>query len=198
MLDTSVSSSQTATAVRSHTPTWAAYAACAWCAAYVLPHLYLALGGTAILPTFNPAVAGVPQLRQINWIASLVLAAAAVLPLAFVQPWGRRIPRWMLLSAAWLGCVVPAAHGLYGIVDRANIIAGLTPLDARAFTLPQDSWVLWDLLVYEPWFLIAGILFGLSGWYFPSTPRDRRVWTAFCTLGALAMLGTALLHVKVG
>src|SRR5258708_35291068 len=93
MRDTSVSSPQTAITAHSQATTWAAYVTCAWYAAYVLPHLYLALGGTAILPTFAPAVANVPQLRQINWVASLVLAAAAVLPLAFVQPWGRRIPR---------------------------------------------------------------------------------------------------------
>lgn len=164
----------------------------------MLPRLYLALGGTAILPTFAPAVANVPQLRQINWIASLVLAAGAVLPLAFVQPWGRRVPRWMLLSAAWLGCVVPSAHGIYGIVYRAGIVAGITTLNSQAFTLPKDAWVLWDLLVYEPWFLIAGILFGMTGWYFLTTSRDRRVWMALCILGSLAMLGTALLHLKVG
>jgi len=198
MLDTSVRSPQTATTAHSQAITWAAYVTFAWCAAYVLPHLYLALGGTAILPAFAPAVASLPQLRLINWIASLALAVAAALPLTFVRPWGRRIPRWMLLAAAWLGCVVPAAHGLYGIIDRAIAVASFTTLNSQAFTLPKDAWVLWDLLVFEPWFLIAGILFGMSGWYFLSTSRDRRVWATLCTLGTLAMLGTALLHLKVG
>lgn len=198
MLDTSATNTQTATITRTHATTRAAYVTSAWYAAYIPLHLYLALGGTAILPAFAPTVATFPQLRMANWIASLGLGVGAVLALALARPWGRRIPRSILLAATWLGCVVPAAHGIYGIVNRVSVITGISTLNAQAFTLPKDVWVLWDLLVFEPWFLFAGILFGASGWFFLSAPRDRQVWSVFCILGTLAALGSALLHVKVG
>jgi len=109
----------------------------------------------------------------------------------------QRLLRWPLLTIAWAGAVLSVAHGVYGIVDRTLIVTGVTLVESRHFVLEQDAWVLWDLLVFEPWFLIEGLLFGLVGWAVLPQARDRRRWIWLSALGVLAALAAALLRVRV-
>ena len=176
---------------------WAGYAAGIWSLVYMLPHLYWAAGGTAMMSAIRPSAPAQPTWHLINWVASAMLTGAALVAFLLARRPDRGLVHWPLLAIAWAGAVLSIAHGVYGIVDRTLIVTGATLVESRRFLLEQDAWVLWDLLVFEPWFLIEGVLFGLAGWASLSQVRDRRRWVWLSALGVLAALAAALLHVRV-
>lgn len=49
----------------------------------------------------TPALARDPTFVAILWITGALKVIAGLLALALVRPWGRVIPRWMLLVAGW-------------------------------------------------------------------------------------------------
>jgi hypothetical protein len=163
----------------------------------MLPHLYWAMGGTAMLSAIKPSASEEPAFRLINWIASAMLTGAALIVFLLARGVDRRLLRWSLLAIVWTGSVLSIAHAIYGIADRTLIVTGVKLVDSRPFTASEHAWVLWDLLVFEPWFLIEGVLFGLAGWAALHHARDRRRWLWLSAMGLLAALGTAVLGVRV-
>jgi uncharacterized membrane protein len=133
---------------------WAAYAACAWALLFTVPHVYWAVGGTAGLQGHPMSGA----LRVVN-LASIPLSLlAALVALAMVRSWGRAVPRWLLGGAAWGACAVLGMRGGAGLVQ--NVLGQAEP--APLFR------------IFEPGFLVGGILFGAAAWYHGRSPRDRR------------------------
>jgi hypothetical protein len=184
-------------ALRRWSPRWAGYAAAVWSLAYMLPHLYWAAGGTAMLSAVRPAAPEEPGFRLINWVASAMLTGAALIVFLLARGTRPRPLRWALLAIVWAGCVLSIAHAIYGIVDRTLVVTGVRLVESRQFAVDEHGWILWDLLVFEPWFLVEGLLFGLAGWAALAGPRDRRRWVALCVVGVLGGLGTAILGVRV-
>ncbi len=177
---------------------WAGQAIFVWSIGYMLPHLYWALGGTAGLALVRPEAAALPEWRLINWVASVFLTAAGGLGLALAYLPRRPWLSGLLLAMAWAGCSLAASHGLDGLVNRLLQFAGLATVEGAPFGLPEHAYVVWDLLLFEPWFLIEGLLLGLAGWCYLRQPRHRRVWLALCALGVGVGLVTAVLGVRVG
>lgn len=64
----------------------------------------------------------------------LGVLAAVLLLLALVQPWGMRIPRWMLLVPGWAGAVLLTPYG------TATVIAALLGVGVGS-TEGWSSWV---------------------------------------------------------
>jgi hypothetical protein len=142
--------------------TWAGTAGCAWALAYVPVHVYWAVRGSAapfgdLPPSVRPS-----QWRQANWAACVVITAAAVLSLALVRPWGRRLPRWMLLGTAWLAAVFAIVHWIS--FSAATLLQMLGVGKGAVTTFDR-----WNLLVFEPWFLGMGVLLALA-----AVQRSRR------------------------
>ena len=145
----------------------AAYAACAWSLAFAAAHLYWALGGTAGLPP-GMSVRMDPALFAIDVLAVPLCLLGALLALSFVRPWGRALPRRLLLACGWGVCAVLVFHSAPTLLRGALMVVGL--LDAELSMLER-----WSLFVYEPWFFAGGLLYGLSAWsYARRSPRDRR------------------------
>ena len=76
---------------------WAAYAACVWALMFAAMSFYWAAGGTAGLHTFGNLIrerglARDPALIAITWVTGVLKVIGGLLGLAFVRPWGRRIP----------------------------------------------------------------------------------------------------------
>lgn len=175
---------------------WSGYAVFIWSIAYMLPHLYWALGGAAGLSLLKSSVLALPQWELINWVASVFLTAAGFLGLAFIYLRKRNFLSWLLLAIALAGCALATSHGIYGVVNRILQIAGVAELESGPFDMDQHAYVVWDLILFEPWFVIEGILLGSAGWFYLDKPRDRRLWLAGCTLGIIVGLITGLLGVR--
>ena len=71
-----------------------------------------------------------------------------------------------MLAIGWFSFILPATHAVYGYVTKGLIVAGVIPVEFLDFsvwaTVNIDYIILTDLLLFEPWFLIAGILFELA------------------------------------
>ena len=109
-------------------------------------------------------------------LASGVLCAVgAVIALALIQPWGRVIPRSLLLLLAWIGGAILILKTLYGALIQALAVAGVLTWKrvqfligaptAQAPTAQEGAQTtLWNFLVWNPWFLLGGILFCVLAW----------------------------------
>ena len=150
-------------------------------------HLSWALGGTWGLPG-GAATAGLPGLHATNAIVSVLLAVGAALVFGLTRSWTGRPPALVMLTSLWLGSVVSVSHGLYGIVTKALYVAGAhsavsypEPLTAAQ----KNHAALLDLGVFEPWFLIQGLLLLFAGRWFARTAAGRRWWTLSLIAGVV-------------
>ena len=139
-------------------PEWVAWAAVVLAFAFAAVSLVWALGSTAGLDTLGGTIerrarAGDPVLLAANLVALVLKVLGGVLALALVQPWGRRLPRRLLLTLGWLGASVLVLYGLLQTTSVALVALGVVvpaePLSDRALT--------WRLFLWEPWFLLWGL-----------------------------------------
>jgi hypothetical protein len=177
-----------------HLPRFA-IALAGWSLIYLVPHLYWALGGTAGFSALKPSAVALTDWQAINWAATVVLAIPALIAAGL----SRARPGWLrtgLLLSCLLGAAIATAHGLYGIVYRFLTLAGVVDIDGQAFDASRHGWVLWDLLVFEPWFLVEGLLFVGIGWA-ASRPASRRRWLVSCALAVTLATISGLVGVRV-
>lgn len=125
--------------MQSQSPSWAAYTTCLGALVYGIMKLYMAAEGRIGLPGFATSGAGLDHivLRQLGLVA--VDLVGAVIALATIQPWGRSVPRWLLLPAVWSVFVIVAV-GAMGFV-----LGTLRPVDWTGF-LGGGFLVAWAIL----------------------------------------------------
>ncbi|KAA2254459.1 DUF3995 domain-containing protein [Solihabitans fulvus] len=142
---------------------WAGYAAFACGLLYALVSAYWALGGTAGVDTLGGKLEELARARQpgliaVVWVTVALKLAGGVLGLALVRPWGRRPPRWMVLTAGWGATALLVLYGgvLVGVqaLVQAGVIQASSDMDWKAFH--------WHLFLWDPWFLVWGIFLGLA------------------------------------
>ena len=147
----------------------AGYVASIWSLMYIPIHIYWAFGGMALVPG---AWKEEEMWKAVNWGASAMLLVAAILAFSLTHPLGRSIPRRLMIVMGWTACLLPFIHAVYGYVTKGLLLAGIIPLEFFDFsawaTLNVNYLILIDLLLFEPWFLIEGILFGLATLYYQS------------------------------
>ncbi|MGY1804314.1 DUF3995 domain-containing protein [Blastococcus sp. SYSU D00922] len=134
-----------------------AYGAAVLAGAYAVVSAYWAAGGTALLSTVGGGLEELARSGDAGAVAVGILtvvlkAIGALLALALVRPWGRRLPARLLESAAG---VAGAVLVLYG--------GGLVLVGALALTgwwgAPENVTALrWHVLVWDMWFLVWGVL----------------------------------------
>jgi hypothetical protein len=142
-------------------PAWTGYAAFAWAVAYALGvRLYQGLGGTVGLAgTFEDPVG----MRQASLAAAGGILLIGVGSLALVRPWGRRLPRWLVIAPALAGSAYAASHALTAYLTKPLHALGVIELQFRGWaTRDEAAQFAWDLLFYEPWFLGLGALVTLG------------------------------------
>ena len=131
------------------------FVASAWAAGYVPIHLYWAVTGrhwpVASLPTSLTDA----EWRAANWGASVVISGAAVVSLALVQPWGRRLPRTVLLGVAGGGALISILH--WGVISASIVLKMVGTAGGTVSSFDR-----WNLFVFEPWFLGMGVLLGVA------------------------------------
>jgi hypothetical protein len=96
--------------------------------------------------------------------------AGAVLALALVRPWGRRVPRRLVGGVAWAASAVLTLYGGQLVAVGALVLAGVIgpagPVDRTALR--------WHVLLWDLWFLVWGLLLGVAAWHYGRQSRDRR------------------------
>ncbi len=155
---------------------WAGYAACVWALAFAAVSFYWAAGGTAGGSTIGPAltslaVARDPTFIAILWVTGALKVVAALLALALVRPWGRRIPRWAPLVAGWSAGAGLILYGAASFVQHALMVTGIIGIAAGLGATAAR----WHLLLWDPWWLLGGILFAVAAWRFgrETLPRGQ-------------------------
>jgi hypothetical protein len=99
-------------------------------------------------------------------LAMIVVGTA--LPLALGMAWGRRLPRWLLLTLGWIGFAVLAGRAAAGIADTAlrltGVEGGLTGLTEQQ-VMGTASPALWDWIAgytTDALFAAGAVCFGLA------------------------------------
>ncbi|GAB3338937.1 hypothetical protein RMN56_19835 [Micromonospora halotolerans] len=59
-----------------------------------------------------------------NIVLILMSAVGAAVVVATVRPWGRRVPRWMLLTPLWFGSALLVVRGVPGMVENLLMATG--------------------------------------------------------------------------
>jgi hypothetical protein len=155
---------------------WAGYATAVWAFLFALTSFYWGFGGTLLLDTVGREAVELVEAGDVGiyvavWFAGFVKVAGGVLALALVRPWGRRLFRhWMLLVAGWGGAVVLVLYGGVQIGIQLMVLGGiLVPpggIDWRGFY--------GHLYVWDPWFIVWGLLMGVTAFHYTRNARRRR------------------------
>lgn len=174
----------------SHWAVAAAYGACGWAFLFAALSFYWALGGMAGVETLSPAIAQLARahvlwLIVVLWITGIVKVFSGFVALALVQPWGRRVPRWVLLILAWGASTLLVVHGALFLIVGVLALNGTISVGTPAMVLR------WYTFLWGPWWLIGGLLFLGAAWsYFRSLPHQRvnLVFSVLGVCGALVLL----------
>lgn len=146
----------------------------AWCLVFAAISVYWLLGGTVGIPTLANAIQEAAAeddrgFRITTWVTVGLKVLGGLLALATIQPWGRMIPRQLLLTLLMGAGVLLTLYGAAGFVEKALMVAGVidTP-DAMG-----EGPARWYLAVWEPWWILGGVLFLLTAnaMRLPSIPR---------------------------
>ena len=102
-------------------------------------------------------------MRRASLIAGAGILLVGLGALAFVRPWGLRLPRWLVIVPALTGSAYAMAHALTAYVTKPLHALGVVDLQFHGWAQRNETaQFLWDLLFYEPWFLGLGVLVTLG------------------------------------
>ena len=138
---------------------WAAWAACGWAFLFAALSFFWAAGGrTGIQPLELQAASD----RAIWVLINLGTGAGKLLiglfALACLLSWGRFIPHKLLQIGAWLLGIGMLLYGGAGLVSDILHVAGVVGDPA------QNKWFFWYLVVWDPWWMLGGLLFIAVAW----------------------------------
>jgi hypothetical protein len=141
-----------------------------WTLAFIALHGYWYLGGRVGLGDQPDPLPGAPSSLG-DWIFSVVVwgmfAAGLAVPSALARPWGRRLPRRLLVWSMWIGCAVLVARGASGLLDDLlrftgladGGLTGLTNEDVLGSAHPSTNTIL-STIAIDSISLLGGLLFG--------------------------------------
>jgi hypothetical protein len=161
----------------------AGYAACGWGLLFAAVSFYWAAGGTAGADTVGGSIDKLGRAHDPRIVAALLLtgllkAAGALLALALVRPWGRRLPprlQRVTQVLAWVAAVLLTLYGGILVAVEAlvatHVIRPSGPVDWKA--------LLWHLYLWDMSFLLWGLLFTAAAWHYarrkpPAGPAPAR------------------------
>ncbi|WP_330317069.1 hypothetical protein [Streptomyces platensis] len=136
-----------------------AYAAFGWLAVSFVWHLWMgidyrsAMGGADRVPVWG--------FLAYDGLITAMSAIGAVLALAPVRPWGRRLPPWMVLPPLWFGAVLLVVRGVPGLVENVTTAAGLTPYGLLGMAeQPADpsSGEFWTGMAINTYFFVGAVV----------------------------------------
>jgi hypothetical protein len=152
--------------------TWAAYAAAVWAGVFAVVSLYWALGGMAGIDTVGGEIEKLARAGEggaLAWGAALLKVAGVGYALALAQRWGRVFPRPLMLAGGWAGTAVLIGYG--GLTVGTEVLVALDVVDPPA----GIDWYAfyWHLALWDPYFLLWGVLLGIAVWHYQADTRAR-------------------------
>ncbi|HEY3506471.1 MAG TPA: hypothetical protein VGN37_27240 [Actinocatenispora sp.] len=169
---------QVITGTAAHRP--AAYVAFGWVLAFLAWHVVWAVTGLGFPQPSDHHGAALILMWGFQAVVVVMVVVGTALPLALARPWGRRVPRWMLLSTAWTGCALLAVRGVAGagddVVRAAGYARGLTGMTTAQVlgTAQPSAWMSFASTATDVLFLAGGVAFGLAALtYQRAVPRRR-------------------------
>ncbi|MEV5570290.1 DUF3995 domain-containing protein [Spirillospora sp. NPDC052269] len=162
-----------------------AYGAAICAAAYGSMKLAQALGANALAdkdplrPDMRERLlARDPMFVASHWILATAAVIGVLLALATVRPWGRNVPRRLLLLTTWtLGLfMIVRAVGVigFGFVGDTLVLTNTTPPDPEYVDLARYL-ARWDLTLWSPFFLTWGTCWTLAARHLTNTNRAPRL-----------------------
>ncbi|WP_326589761.1 DUF3995 domain-containing protein [Streptomyces sp. NBC_01294] len=144
--------------------TWPGYTAAAAALGYAAPHFWWGAGVAAMFPgDFATAPQGNTEALIGYWVMGAVAVCGAVLSLALVRPWGRRVPAGLIAVPAGIAAIGMTLWG-FTYFAMQYLLAAERVVSSPAFAAkdahPQAAWGLfWYSL-----FLLWGITLGIAAW----------------------------------
>lgn len=161
---------------------------------FMLLHVYWAVGGTWGLPLL--AKHDKSAVQAVNWVVSAIMVFGAVFVLALKRRTGGRLRAWVLLVPIWTAAVVCISHAFYGFFTKALYLSGrhgavdfpvVPGVGAAEAAEANHLSAVQDLLVFEPCFLVQGVVLALAAWQFIRTGAGRRRWWTSLVVGVLVI-----------
>jgi hypothetical protein len=151
----------------------AAYSTFAWIVIFDAFHVYWELGGrfgfgdqADPLPSADTAAQ-----RIFGAVLLALFVLGTVLPLALVQRWGRRFPRWILVTMAWVAAGLLTVRAVVAFVDDAmrTLFGSATGLSGMTYeqlvgTATPSAYTLWSARAIDLYFLVGGVLYATTAW----------------------------------
>ena len=149
---------------------WTAYAACGWSLLFALMSFYWALGGQLGLNTLSAgirALAHDPGFVAIVWLTGIAKVIGGLFALTLVRPWAHWLPPIWKLALAWIGGAGLALYGGVNLIVEWLVIGGVIQMNGLEVT----EGIRWHAWLWDPWWLLGGVLFLLAAWRYR---RSRR------------------------
>ena len=162
---------------------WSAYAVATWAVAFAGVNVWLLFGGVA---ADSPLREVWGAMTVMNLLVIALKGVGAATALASVQPWGERLPRWLLTGSMWgaAGLLLLYAGLNFGVMIADGQLTAMTALAGGEFIVP--AWA------YATFFAVPGILFAAAGRDHQRRSGTSRRWAILGLLGAPLLLGAVL------
>jgi len=82
------------------------------------------------------------------------------------------------------------------MIFRGASVAGVSDVEGQAFDIDRHAWVLWDMLVIEPWFIVEGLLLGLVGYQAQTSSQRKKLWRWGMLVAFAFFLATGLFGLR--
>jgi len=143
-----------------HPNPWAAYGAGLWSLIFAAFHVIWAAGWYVGLNQGQASIAfRKPLFLAYDLVVAGLCVVGALVALALVQPWGRRVPRLLLIGCLWAGT------GLLVLRGGASVIQSAYLLSVGRFSFAAMG-------IWEPWFYLGATLFSLTAWRYGRRRRQ--------------------------
>lgn len=142
---------------------WVAYTAGLWALIFALFHVVWAAGWYIGLDAEKSEKAfAVPWMLAYDIVIAAMCAIAVPIALAFVRPWGKRLPRKLFRGVTWTGTMLLLVRAAASMVQAAVLVFRGKFFDGE----PRH-------LAWELWFYLGALLWGVSVWLFTlrETPK---------------------------
>src|SRR5690348_2155958 len=134
---------------------------------------YWALGGELGLNTLGQGVQALAHecgFVALVWLAGIVKVLGGLFALTLVRPWLLWLPPIGKLVLAWVGGAALALYGGVNLVVEWLLVIGAIHLRGVVVT----EGIRWHAWLWDPWWLLGGILFLLAAWQYQRSLRNAR------------------------